>query len=230
MYRTPYGLPGRAPALREQTPALRRSPDPNSNHLSRVHQLLREATAAAHHGLDHHPLLQRLTGRDLTREQYAESLAAMYCPHVRLERLVHESGHRLASGLQLSTRVHLLEADLLELGCSVPVVSQIPSDGPESRASWWGRVYVLEGSRRGAAVIARRIRSSLGGSAPLDFFDDAPMPDRHGAWHARLEHALEAPDQLEQACASARAAFADYQAGLDAFDGRCAPANFGQVK
>lgn len=189
------------------------------NQPSRVHQALRRATAAAHHALDHHPLMQRLTVSDLTREQYAESLAAMYPAHVRIERLVHESRHHLESGLKLSARQTLLEADLIELGRPVPPVSHLPLDPLEGRAAWWGWVYVLEGSRRGGAVIARRIHSNLGDTVPCRFFADAMAPDDHHALLARLERELEDHDDLERAVASAQAAFALYKAELDAFDG-----------
>lgn len=194
------------------------APDTGSHPPSRAHQALRRATAAAHHALDHHPLLQRLTARDLTRAQYAQSLAAMYAPHVRLERRVHDSRHHLESGLALSPRQEHLKADLAELGWPVPPASQVTPDPADGRAAWWGRVYVLEGSRQGSAVIARCIHASLGGSVPLRFFAVATAPGGHSALLATLTRALEDDDALEQAIAGARAAFADYNAGLDAFD------------
>ncbi len=161
--------------------------------------------------------MQRLTGSDLTREQYAASLAAMYRPHERLERMVHESRHLFESKLGLSKRLELLEADLFDLGCPVPPASQIPPDPSHERAAWWGRVYVLEGSRQGSKFIARCIESSLGDSVPCRFFGEATALDRHGALLATLEGELEDHEAFEQAVASARAAFAAYQAELDAF-------------
>lgn len=186
----------------------------------RVHQALRRATAAAHRALDHHPLLQRLMAGGLTREQYAESLAAMYRPHVRLEQQVHGSPQHFDSGLKLSTRVQHLEADLSGLGWPVPSVAHTPPDPLEGRAAWWGRVYVLEGSRQGGLVIARQIRSSLGPSVPCRFFGEATEPGSRDARIAMCERELENCDELDLAIASACAAFADYQDGLDAFDVR----------
>lgn len=182
-----------------------------------VHKKLRRATAAAHHQLDHHPLLQRLLGRDLKLDQYAGSLAALYRPHAQLERHVHESRHHAESGFELSARVERLEADLLEMGWSLPPVPQIPPDPSEERASWWGRVYVLEGSRQGSAVIARCIQSSLCDTVPCRFFGEATISDDHDTLLAILERELESHAALEQAVASARAAFAAYKANLDAF-------------
>ena len=182
-----------------------------------VHQTLRRTTAAAHRELDHHRLLQRLTRMDLTREQYAESLAAMYRPHARLERLVHDSRHHADSGLELSARLELLAADLRELGCSVPPIFPISSDPVDGRAAWWGRVYVLEGSRQGSAVMARCIQSALGDSLPCRFFGEAMACHDHDALLATLERELSRHDALDQAVASARAAFMAYKSGMDAF-------------
>lgn len=187
---------------------------------SRVHQSLRDATTAAHHALDHDPLMQRLTGRDLSREQYAQSLAAMYRPHARLERMVHASSHRSESTLGLTARLALLEADLLELGWPVPPVPDVPLDAMGGRAAWLGRVYVLEGSRLGGALIARRLKSSLGSAAPCRFFGATMRPDDRDALLAMLDRELEAHAELERAIAGARAAFATYKDDLDAFDCR----------
>lgn len=206
------------------------SPDEGSGRPGRAHQTLRDATAAAHRALDHHPLLQRLTDSDLTREQYAESLAAMYRPHVQLERLVHGSRHLFASGLKLSTRRRLLEADLLELGRPVPALPPSLPDPLNGRAAWWGRVYVLEGSRLGGAFIARRVRSWLGDSVPCRFLAETLAPDLQRAMQVMRERQLEAPEALDQAVAGARAAFAAYQVGLDCFDSGPAPSSRSQGK
>lgn len=190
----------------------------STQEMGRVHHALRQATALAHQALDHHPLMRRLTGRGLTRAQYAGSLVAMYAPHARLERMVHGSRHHAGSGLGLSARLELLEADLLELGCAIPKVSQVGADASDGRAAWWGRVYVLEGSRLGGAIIARCIRSSLGEAAPLRFFAAGTEVGDRSALLAAIERELEADADLDRAAASARAVFADYKAALDAFD------------
>ena len=182
-----------------------------------VHRTLRRTTAAAHHALDHHPLMQRLTGTGLTREQYGESLAAMCRSHARLEGWVHDSRHHAASGLGLSPRLELLEADLVELGWPVPPVPQTLPDPSEGRAAWWGRVYVLEGSRQGSAAMARCIHSSLGDTVPCRFLGALRGADDYRALLAILERELAHPEALRQAVAGARAAFAAFQAELDTF-------------
>ena len=183
-----------------------------------VHQALRQATAQAHRALDHQPLIRRLTGRELTREQYAESLAAMHRPHSRLERLVHESRHCPESGLELLPRLALLEADLSQLSWPAPDCVNNPPDSSDTYAAWWGRVYVLEGSRMGSAVLARCIHASLGDAVPCRFFSEAARADVPGTLLSRLERELNDPEELTQAVASARAAFAAFKSGLDSFD------------
>lgn len=101
-----------------------------------------------------------------------------------------------------------------------PPVSQTPPDLSDGRAAWWGRVYVLEGSRQGSALIARCIHSSLGDTVPCRFFGETIVPDDFGRLLATLERELEVEDALAQAVAGAREAFADYKAELDAFDSR----------
>ena len=118
----------------------------------------------------------------------------------------------------MSARLELLEADLFELDWPVAPVSHLSPGSLEGHAAWCGWVYVLEGSRLGGAVIARCIHSSLGDTVPCRFFGAAMAPDARNALQAMLERALEDPDQLEQAVAGARAAFAAYNAELNAFD------------
>lgn len=189
----------------------------SSHRRGNVHEALRRATASAHRALDHNWRMQRLTAPDLTSEQYTESLAAMYRPHSRLERLVHESPHYFESGLELSRRRQLLESDLLELGWPAPALPQTSPGASDGPAAWWGRIYVLEGSRLGSAAIARCIHSSLGDTVPCRFFGEAKAADEYSTLLARLELELADHDALEQAEASARAAFAAYQSELEAF-------------
>ncbi|WP_373066768.1 biliverdin-producing heme oxygenase [Thioalkalivibrio sp.] len=140
--------------------------------------------------------MQCLTGSGLTCEQHAESLVAMCRPHAQLE------------------------ADLVELGQPIPPASQMRPDLSDGQVAWWGRVYVLEGSRQGSAVIARCVHCSLGDSVPCRFFGGTIVPEDFSRLLATLEHELEDEDAFEQAVAGAREAFADYRAELDAFDSR----------
>lgn len=177
---------------------------PITNEADRVAQTLRRGTAAAHHALDHHPLMQQLLASGLTRELYAQSLAAMVLPHTWLERQVLESPHHSATGLGLSPRLGLLEADLLALGGHVLPTPAPAPDPRESRAAWWGRVYVLEGSRKGGAVIARRLRLVLGKDVPCGFFGDESVSADEAALVAMRDQALASNEDLEEALASAR--------------------------
>jgi heme oxygenase (biliverdin-IX-beta and delta-forming) len=120
-----------------------------------------------------------------------------------------------------------LEADLLDLARPVPPLSEIPAVAAEPRAAWWGRVYVLEGSRLGAAVIAKCVQSSLGAHVPCRFLGEPAQPAAHAALLAVLECELDDPHDLRMAALSARAAFSRYRDDLDAFDGMTPAAAMG---
>ncbi len=130
--------------------------------------------------------------------------------------------------MRLGARLHLLEADLLDLGRPPPPVPEALPEPMDECAAWWGRVYVLEGSRRGGAFIGKRIRASLGDTVPCRFFAASLAPGDQRAMQAMRDRELEAPGEFERAVASARAAFAAFEAGLDAFECAGATPNRGQ--
>lgn len=177
---------------------------------------LRAATRDDHRALDHHPELQRLLRPGLTLDGYRRSLLAMRAPQGALEGAVEEGAMRLGRREWLSPRrLPRLEADLAALGVLLPYTAAKPGlTAPRSIAELLGLRYVLEGSRLGAEVIARCLRSSLGDAAPLAFFT-APDGRRH--WQRFLQQLadtpLDAPDRLE-AAAAARRAFTTYRARL----------------
>ncbi|KQV10771.1 heme oxygenase [Rhizobium sp. Root1203] len=56
-------------------------------------------------------------------------------------------------------RRHLLFADLADLGARTP--PPLPAPPFEGRAALWGAAYVLEGSKLGGAMLAKRVPASL---------------------------------------------------------------------
>lgn len=124
---------------------------------------LRQATAASHRALDHHPILQRLLAPDLTALEYAESLAALYLPHAEPWCRVLRHPATAACSLSLRPRLGLLAEDLAELGRPLPPFAARPAAAPEEPAAWWGWLYVLEGSTdaAGARCLAERQRSAI---------------------------------------------------------------------
>ncbi len=180
-----------------------------------VHQRTRVATAAYHHALDHHPLLQRLVRKGLTVEEYRSSLLAMHAVHTALERCVLNSEWHEKSGLQLQPRCHLLRNDIEALG-------GVPCELPDSwfgcaasESEWLGQAYVLEGSRQGSAVIVERVVGSLGESIPRQFFSASGEKNAWPRLLSRMETQLDTSRQVTKATEAAQATFENYRRGID---------------
>jgi heme oxygenase len=128
-------------------------------------QALRDATRAAHGQIEQVPVLARLLAADLTRGEYAQTLARLHGFHAALEpRLAAALGGLPAAAPLLgSGRVLALAADLQSLGCKVPRPAPrwaLPAL-PDAAAAL-GCLYVAEGSALGGRVIARRLAETVG--------------------------------------------------------------------
>lgn len=190
-----------------------------------VARTLRRQTRAAHHRLDHHPLLQRLVLPGLTWQAYAESLVSLYRPHAALEASVTAAAARLGldAGDPAALRLPLLVADLHALAVHLPPAGRPDLDDlkveqwprAETPAALVGQCYVLEGSRLGGQVIARQVAERLGAHVPRDFFVAA---DPGWQWQRFLAFAERhcAMAEVGEAVAAAQVAFRHYLACLDA--------------
>ncbi|WP_372609295.1 biliverdin-producing heme oxygenase [Halomonas sp.] len=131
-----------------------------------------------------------------------------------LEGLAAKGIRDLAIDYPFAPRLGWLEADLEGLGASPPAVPARQPASPETLAELVGLLYVLEGSRLGARVIAERIRALLGDKIPGSFFDNA---DGERAWpmfrHFAVTHCL--MGEAEVAIRSARQAFGCFRYRLD---------------
>jgi heme oxygenase len=176
---------------------------------------LRRQTRADHHGLDAHPTLVRLVRPGLDLVHYAEALGALHPAQQVLEALVAKGLHDLSLEYPFSSRMTWLEADLERLGASPPAAAGRKPSPPTNLAELVGLLYVLEGSRLGASVIAQKVRVSLGEGIPLAFFDNA---DGERTWPMFRDFAVtHCPmGQAEAAISSARQAFGCFRQRLEA--------------
>ena len=137
---------------------------------------LRTATQALHERVD-----QAYGGHDLgDRGAYAAFLTAHARVVAPLERL-------LAAGppwREWRPRAALLAADLARLGAAMPAALPVPAVTGDPIAVRWGLLYVLEGSRLGGAMLARRVGAGL----PTAYLAAA---HRDGSW-ARFGRAIDA--------------------------------------
>jgi heme oxygenase len=115
---------------------------------SRIHSELRDATAGSHAAVD-----LAFSKYDLTTvASYGEFL----CAHARaLGGLEHRLTRSRATLPPWSSRMAYLAADLEALGIALPRFS--PLTGRFSNAVLHGMLYVVEGSRFGSMILARRV-------------------------------------------------------------------------
>jgi heme oxygenase len=97
-------------------------------------------------------------------------------------------------------RRHLLYADLADLGAHAPDLAPVPAF--EDNAALWGAAYVLEGSKLGGAMLARRVPPSLpsryltpigpkgGARSFMDALDGADVDEARAIEAARTIFAL----------------------------------------
>jgi heme oxygenase len=165
----------------------------------KARQALREATAAAHSEVD--AIFSRFDLR--SAEGYRRFLIAQASALFPTEAALDEAGAAdLVPDWQARRRSKALREDLEVLG--VQRVDRVDSPTFASPEAVLGGVYVLEGSRLGAALLGREVRE---GTACA--FLGAPQDSRR--WRKLLED-LEAflyrRDQVEAAAVAARQVFA----------------------
>jgi heme oxygenase len=161
---------------------------------------LRSATAAKHDAVD------AAFGRfDLTDPaSYRRFLTA----HARALPAVESALAACDSLPAFAPRTDLLRADLVALGIAMP--DPLPLAPPESDAAAFGALYVIEGSRLGGAMLAKRVPKAL----PHAYLSATHQP---GAWRAFgdvLDRAEKAggPGWIDRAIAAAEATFDLYAA------------------
>lgn len=169
---------------------------------------MRSATMPAHELLDN---LIMKTDPFASRENYGGLLTMQYCLQRDLDPLYHDALLKeLLPDLESRSRLYLVEKDMADLGLTLPsgedAFTLLPSDLPV-KVGW---VFVLEGSRLGAASLFRRA-AALGlnenfGARHLAGPSDGPA----GAWRTFVQAVSALPfseEEREYATAGAIAAF-----------------------
>lgn len=115
------------------------------------HAALRTATGRAHEEVDAAFGAFRLDDK--------ASYAAFLTAHARALPAVEAALDGYPGLPAFSPRVPALAADLAALGRPMPAPMALPT--PASPAEAWGMLYVIEGSRLGGAMLARRVAAGL---------------------------------------------------------------------
>ena len=169
---------------------------------------LKRATRDVHDRLDQSLSTYRLDRRD----DYVNFLQAQAGAFLPVERALTDGGAAaLVPGWDKALRGALLAADLAAL--EIGDIPEVPAPSYNGQAELLGGIYVLEGSRMGAAVLLRDIPAEF----PRAFLAARSPAGRWGAFIATLERKLSSPVEIEQANESARRTFACFEqsAGQD---------------
>lgn len=160
-------------------------------------EILRAHTATSHRALESHPILKPLGTGDCSYQDYVIALRALAAAQTAMETVPAEYGktHRDAlTEFESLQRMPWLSSDLIELNAKP---FELMTAWPEclTPADYIGFLYVREGSRFGAQVIARRLAQSLPDVA-CSFFSRTSPPQ----WPLFIENASRhAPDAGEVA-------------------------------
>jgi heme oxygenase len=179
--------------------------DPHASTKAGIRNKLKAATAAAHHRID-----ERLSVLDLTdTEHYRRFLQANAAALLPLETALEQAGvAAMFEDWASRARSAAITADLGRLGTTA--VPLPPPAEPLDRCGMLGTLYVLEGSRLGAAYLVRIVAAS-----PDPRVRAATHYLRHGAsqglWRsflARLEREAFSAEDEHRMIVSAQQAFA----------------------
>ncbi len=149
--------------------------------MSELRTRLRNATASLHIRTE-----AAYAGFDLAqRDGYLHFLSAQSRVLGAVELALEQAGvDRLLSDWPARTRRHLLSTDLNTLGNPVPEALPMPELLDD--ASCWGAAYVLEGSRLGGQILARR-RRQIDPAGPLGYLEHGDAAKLWPTFLARLE-------------------------------------------
>lgn len=149
------------------------------------------------------------------RADYGEFLMAQAAALLPLEDALTKAGAgNVVEDWSERQRAHLLLSDLADLRMTPPGL--LPAPDFRSPADILGALYVVEGSRLGGAMLARRVPGHL----PRRFLSDANS-SRWRSLTALIDVELDTPPSKAAALASARATFALFEAAARAQAGVC---------
>jgi heme oxygenase (biliverdin-IX-beta and delta-forming) len=136
-----------------------------------LHFRLRQATKMPHRVLDHHAVLAPLLSAELTLDQYAGALEALYGVHVHAEAgilgILEE--HPTLFDYGSRRKLPALEADLARLG-RIPVCLPVRFPVLLSVGNLVGALYTIEGASQGGQMILRGLKQLPFHDLPVSFF------------------------------------------------------------
>ena len=188
------------------------------------HAFLLRATARLHRRLDHTPVMARLMAADCSIEDYCSAMTGLLWAYQRVDvALLHASVYQPPEMPAYAPRSPRLWLDLAALQQPAQRWTR-PQDfllvafpAVDSRASYLGMRYVIEGAQQGSRFIRRALAQSLGEQLSRVGKFWAPEVPWHAHWPANLAQLTELSDStaLVAAARAARRTFRHFIACLE---------------
>ncbi|MCO4818163.1 MAG: biliverdin-producing heme oxygenase [Bacteroidetes bacterium] len=125
-----------------------------------LHERIKSSTAEDHKNAERHSYGKEIMDRSLTKTQYAQLLTANYRYIAPWEKQWDLQLEIDTTALQLEqrTKTTLLENDLKALGIDPESINTSSLEAPSTLAQFLGRMYVIEGSTLGGAMIEKQLK------------------------------------------------------------------------
>lgn len=166
---------------------------------------LRTHTQPMHVQLDSHPVLKQLLEPNLTTDDYANALSALYPPQKTLEHIVITHLVSCFPTYSYVCRYPLIQQDLYQLNWQ-SFSETLPFICIDSPSKLLGVLYVLEGARLGSKQILLHLSDK---KLPTRFFQAGVDPTGSG-WKGLMQLMLMSDLSSEEVIEAAKAGFNCY--------------------
>ncbi len=124
-----------------------------------LHERIKSATSVDHKNTESQSYGREIMSRTLTKAQYTDILIANYMYVSGWEEQWGKLPFELPATLNMTGRkkTQLLKNDLHKLGINPNEIQVLSIDLPKDYAQFMGRMYVIEGSTLGGAVIQKQL-------------------------------------------------------------------------
>ena len=135
---------------------------------------LKTLTKPFHDEVEHHSINQNLFAHEASDKEYGEFLQLQYLMFTSLEQeIVRYSSSLLDIGIEYHCRAHLAEKELKHL--NIPVGEEKVTFELDDLSSVLAAVYLLEGSRHGAMVLLKTLRTIMPSDHDFLFLESNPQ-------------------------------------------------------
>jgi len=145
---------------------------------------IRQATQDLHRKLDEGSLAKVLLSSTLSITEYSSFLSSSRKLHLSFHRELLRFWDEFKTGYSFFDRLAALDRDLQS--CGLYPLPTVISDfqPPVTPGARWGLAYVIEGSRLGGQVLARKVRAALGDAGVTVYYLEGTGSKTGEEWKA----------------------------------------------